>query len=115
MPETVVRASLTLHKNLVRVSDEDFVELEFVKPLDRKKLLHNEVLMIAASHMALSTYRNSLLHVYIRTALVALSINNCSQDSLSTGKFSFLIDHIPSNAEATFVPSPRMQRFLEII
>jgi glycerol-3-phosphate O-acyltransferase len=81
----VIRYNLPLHHNVLSVSDQDFVEMKLVRAAHvDKPLPRNDVMLNAASHLILASYRNQLSHVFVRIAMVALSINGCtSQETLS--------------------------------
>ena len=42
----------------------------------------------AGQHLMLSLYRNHILHVFVRPAMIAVSVNSCSQEKLSTGQYT---------------------------
>jgi len=91
--DTVLRASLDLHKNIVRVTDLDVVELVQVAPPSHAKA--TDALMITAGqHLMLSLYRNHILHVFVRPAMIAVSVNSSTQDKMSMDdlftKYAFL-------------------------
>ncbi|XP_059144177.1 dihydroxyacetone phosphate acyltransferase-like [Physella acuta] len=91
--ESVLRANIKLHENIVRVTEDDVVELVRVAPPSHAKA--TDTLMITAGqHLMLSLYRNHILHVFVRPAMIAISVNTCSEEKLSIGelynKYSFL-------------------------
>ncbi|RUS83045.1 hypothetical protein EGW08_009184 [Elysia chlorotica] len=110
--ESVLRANLKLHQNIVRVSQEDVVELVRVAPPVHAKA--TDALMITAGqHLMLSLYRNHILHVFVRPAMIAISVNTCNEDKLSIDelftKYTFLEQllckdfvFIPDNTRADF-------------
>ena len=90
--EAVVRHYLGLHKNVASVSESDFVELKIVKPSEAQKSGgQSEVMLNAATSLVLALYRNQLLHVFVRPAIIALSLNRCCHEFLSLGKDAFVI------------------------
>lgn len=118
-PETIIRASLALHRNIVTVTPEDVVQLLQVAPPVvpghniKQQVQHFTVMQNAAQHIMLSLYRNHIIHVFVRPAMVALSINSCRQEQLSLDelyqKYSFLESvlcrdfvFIPGNTQKDF-------------
>ncbi|XP_067681176.1 dihydroxyacetone phosphate acyltransferase-like [Haliotis asinina] len=91
--ENIIRANIVLHKNIVCVTSEDVVELMAVTipPTVRRQ---DELMMTAAQHLMLSLYRNQLMHVFVRVALIAVCINSCEEPTLSVEtmfeRYSFL-------------------------
>lgn len=45
----------------------------------------------AAQHMVLTLYRNQLMHVFVRIAMVTISINACPNDTLDIGQNNSLL------------------------
>lgn len=98
--ETIIRASLALHPNIVAVTQDDVVQLLQVEPpmvqgaAAKQQVQHYTVMQNAAQHIMLSLYRNNIIHVFVRPAMVALSVNSCRQDYLSLDdlyqKYAFL-------------------------
>nr|KAG5704262.1 hypothetical protein BaRGS_012550 [Batillaria attramentaria] len=98
--ETIIRASLALHPNIVSVTPDDVVQLLQVAPpavqgrVAKQQVQHFTVMQNAAQHIMLSLYRNHIIHVFVRPAMLALSINSCRQDQLSLDdlyqKYAFL-------------------------
>ncbi|BFZ06861.1 hypothetical protein BsWGS_09899 [Bradybaena similaris] len=91
--ESVLRENVKLHENIVRVTEDDVVELVRVAPPVHAKA--TDTLMITAGqHLMLSLYRNHILHVFVRPAMIAISVNTCNEDKLSVDdlytKYSFL-------------------------
>uniref|UniRef100_A0A0B6ZSK3 Phospholipid/glycerol acyltransferase domain-containing protein n=2 Tax=Arion vulgaris TaxID=1028688 RepID=A0A0B6ZSK3_9EUPU len=91
--ESVLRENVKLHQNIVRVTEDDVVELVRVAPPVHAKA--TDALMITAGqHLMLSLYRNHILHVFVRPAMIAISVNTCNEDKLSVDdlftKYCFL-------------------------
>ena len=87
-PEAVLRDHLSLHGNVVKVSGEDVVEMIQVAPPAHAKA--TDALMITAGqHLMLSLYRNHMLHVFVRPAIIAVSVNSSSQERLSVGMYRY--------------------------
>lgn len=84
-PDSVVRHYLGLHTNILAVSD-DMVMPRLVQPSAHVKVQNDHVMLNAATNIILSSYRNQLMHVFVRVAMVSLSINGCMQDCLSMGE-----------------------------
>ena len=81
--ESVIRHFLGLHTNLVKVSEDDIIELQLVRPVHAP--VKDEVMLNAATNIMLASYRNQLLHIFIRPGMVALAVNSCQQETLSLG------------------------------
>ena len=86
-----MRYYLGLHTNLVHIvtvatpsGDEDIIELQIVRPAH--VMVKDEVMLNAATHLMLASYRNQLLHVYIRPAMIALTVNSCQADTMPISK-----------------------------
>ena len=93
---------LGLHLNIVSVSSEQLVQLKIVKPSHVKKAVQDEVMLNAATNLIMASYRNQLLHVLVRPAIIALCINNCAGDVMSLGKLSIKICFCPVSKEEHF-------------
>ncbi|XP_005103445.1 dihydroxyacetone phosphate acyltransferase [Aplysia californica] len=110
--ESILRENLRLHSNIVKVTGEDVVELVQVAPPAHAKA--TDALMITAGqHLMLSLYRNHILHVFVRPAMIAISVNSSCQERLSMNelftKYSFLEQllcrdfvFIPGNTRSDF-------------
>jgi glycerone phosphate O-acyltransferase len=91
--ESVLRENVKLHQNIVHVTEDDVVELvRFAPPAHAKAT--DSLMITAGQHLMLSLYRNHILHVFVRPALIAISVNTCNEDKLSVDdlytKYSFL-------------------------
>ena len=84
--EAVVRHFLGLHTNLVSIGDDDIIQLKLVKPTHMKKPIEDEVMLNGATNIMLASYRNQLLHVFVRVGIVALAVNGCCDDVLPIGE-----------------------------
>lgn len=93
--EAVVRYNLPLHHNVLAVTAEDLVEIKIVRAAHvDKPLPRNDIMLNAASHMILASYRNQLSHVFVRIAMVSLSVNGCtSQETLSMSMSDVFFKH----------------------
>ena len=49
----------------------------------------DKLMTSAAQNMMVCLYRNQLLNVFVRVAMVAIPINSCVNDRLSIGKVCF--------------------------
>lgn len=89
--ETMLRASLALHHNIISINNDDVIQLQVAPPIVRGNAVqqHVAVMQTAAQHVMLSMYRNQIIHVFIRPAMIALSINSCRGEELSLGTLSF--------------------------
>jgi glycerone phosphate O-acyltransferase len=83
--ESVVRHYLSLHTNILTVKD-DFILPRLVKPSAHVKGAKDDHVMLnAATNIILASYRNQLMHVFVRVAMVSMSINGCVQETMSKG------------------------------
>ncbi|CAH1793298.1 unnamed protein product [Owenia fusiformis] len=82
LPEAVVRWCISMHTNLVTLSPEGIVEIKVEKPTNRK-MNPDDITIMAASHVALASYRNHLLHVFIRPGMIALAINASQEETMT--------------------------------
>ncbi|KAK6997966.1 dihydroxyacetone phosphate acyltransferase [Biomphalaria glabrata] len=80
--ESVLRANIKLHSNIVRVNTDDVVELVSVAPPAHTKAT-DAMMITAGQHLMLSLYRNHILHVFVRPAMIAISVNSCTSERLS--------------------------------
>ena len=87
-PENVVTHYLGLHLNIVSINSEQFVQMKIVKPSHVQKAVQDEVMLNAATNLIMASYRNQLLHILVRPAIIALCINSCSADVMSLSKFN---------------------------
>lgn len=88
--EDVVRYNLSVHKNVVTVVNNDLVVIKVsTQPghvtSGAGQRVRNETLLNAASNLILASYRNQLAHVFVRVAIVAMSINGCRQETMTIG------------------------------
>ena len=82
--DDIIRSALNLHKNFVQVTPDDLIQLVSVAAPHQKG--QDELMQLAAQHMVLTLYRNQLMHVFVRIAMVTISINACPNDTLELGK-----------------------------
>lgn len=88
--EAIIRHNVYTHKNIARVTDDEIVELVS----DDSKLVNqtgDNLMTQAAQELMVCLYRNQLLNVFVRVALVAIPINSCVQDVLSLGMYCISI------------------------
>jgi glycerone phosphate O-acyltransferase len=45
-----------------------------------------EYVQAAAQHLILTLYKNQLMHIFVRVAMVTLSINSCTEETLAMSK-----------------------------
>lgn len=81
--DDVIRRNLLLHKNILTVSNDDMIELKLVRPSHVAKPIKNDILLNAATNLILGSYRNQVTHLFVRVALVALSVNSCSDETMT--------------------------------
>lgn len=87
--DDIIRSALFLHKNFVEVTPEDVIQLVSVAAPHQKG--QDELMQSAAQHMVLTLYRNQLMHVFVRIAMVTISINACPNDTLDIGQHISLL------------------------
>ena len=68
----------------MQVTPDDLIQLVSVAAPHQKD--QDELMQLAAQHMVLTLYRNQLMHVFVRIAMVTISINACPNDTLELGK-----------------------------
>lgn len=79
----MIRHYLSLHTNVVSVKD-DYITVQLV-PASHIKV-QDDVMLNAATNLILASYRNQLLHVFVRVAMVALCVNGCVKDTMTMGE-----------------------------
>ena len=84
--ESVIRHNLSLHRNVLMVSDRDLIELKLVRPSHIARPVKDDIIINAATNLILASYRNQLLHIFVNVALVALAVNGSTQETMPTGK-----------------------------
>jgi len=93
--EAVLRHNIFTHKNIATITADDMVELV---PDDTTVAKADDSLMTsAAQEMMVCLYRNQLLNVFVRVALVAIPVNSCPEETLPLSKWAFLFRTIVSN------------------
>lgn len=78
--EAVIRHSVYQHKNIATITEEDNVELvtdDLAIVQGQDKLMTS-----AAQNMMVCLYRNQLLNVFVRVAMIAIPINTCVNETL---------------------------------
>ena len=82
--EAVIRHNVYQHKNIATITVDDNVELL----TDDTALVEGQdkLMTSAAQNMMVCLYRNQLLNVFVRVAMIAVPINSCVQDTLNIGK-----------------------------
>lgn len=73
------------------MTPEDVIQLVSVAAPHQKG--QDELMQSAAQHMVLTLYRNQLMHVFVRIAMVTISINACPNDTLDIGQQIFILLH----------------------
>ena len=79
----MIRHNVYQHKNIATITAEDTVELvtdDIALVQGQDKLMTS-----AAQNMMVCLYRNQLLNVFVRVAMIAVPINSCIQDTLNIG------------------------------
>lgn len=82
--DAVIRSTLALHKNIAEVDSEDIIHLLEIQHPTRGS--QDELMQAAAQHLILTLYKNQLMHIFVRVAMVTLSINSCTEETLATSK-----------------------------
>lgn len=76
----VISCSLALHRNLLSVSDE-LVQLNVADSTQVETTPEEAVFQRAVVLLSCASYRNEILHVFVRPALLALAIQNANSHS----------------------------------
>ena len=84
--EAVIRHYLGLHLNILTISDTDLIQLKLVRPSHTTLKGNHDILVNGATNLILGSYRNQLLHVFVRVAMIALTVNGCIQDTMTMGE-----------------------------
>ena len=87
--DAVIRHSVYQHKNIAMITEDDNVELitdDIALVQGQDKLMTS-----AAQNMMVCLYRNQLLNVFVRVAMVAIPINSCVNDRLAVGEPRLII------------------------
>lgn len=109
--DAVIRSTLALHKNIAEVDSEDIIHLLEIQHPTRGS--QDELMQAAAQHLILTLYKNQLMHIFVRVAMVTLSINSCTEETLATNelyrKYEFLENLL--NRDFIFMPGHTKQDF----
>jgi len=114
--DSVLRHYLHLYKHLVTVGDGGIIELRMTsyetksKVSGVRKQVSDTVLHNAATAVALSTYRNQLLHVFQHTAMVALAVHSCHSNSIHTSELFKKYTFLEAMLKAEFIFAPGESR-----
>lgn len=83
--EAVIRHNIFTHKNIASVMEDNVVELI----ADDTSLTqnHDPLFTSAAQEMMVCLYRNQLLNMFVRVALIAIPINSCVQETLPLSEY----------------------------
>jgi len=82
----VVQHYLSLHMNVISISETGLIELKLVLPSHMKKPVADEVMLNAATNLILSSYRNQLLHVFVQVGMLSLVVNTSPQVTMTMGE-----------------------------
>ena len=85
--EAVIRHNIFTHKNIAHINADDIVELVAIDESLANPSGDN-LMTSAAQEMMVCLYRNQLLNVFVRVALIAIPINACVQETLPVCKYS---------------------------
>lgn len=86
--ESVIRHYMGLHMNIITISEKDLIQLKLVRPSHTKLPVKDDIMLNGATNLIIGSYRNQLLHVFVRVAIVALSVNGWVQDTMTMGEKS---------------------------
>lgn len=111
--DDIIRRNLLLHKNVLTVSGDDMIELKLVRPGHVNKPIKDDILLNAATNLILASYRNQVTHLFVRDALVALSVNSCTEETMTMDelfrKYSLLERYL--SKDFVFQPGQTKQDF----
>ncbi|KAF6735840.1 Dihydroxyacetone phosphate acyltransferase [Oryzias melastigma] len=111
-PSEVVSSSLSLHSGLVRVSeDRVFLALEQGPPCSLTA--EEELLSQAVVVLSCASYRNQVLHVFLRPALLASAIHTASSSQKQDVYNNFLFLRNMFSNEFILCPGAAVQDFEE--
>ena len=82
--EAVIRHNIYTHKNIARVTEDGIVELVVEDGTVNQE--QDQLMTSAAQEMMVCLYRNQLLNVFVRVAMITIPINSCVRDTLPIGK-----------------------------
>jgi glycerol-3-phosphate O-acyltransferase len=85
--DNVIHHYLGLHTNVISLDNMDKIELKLVRPAHVTKPVHDEVMLNAATNLILGSYRNQVLHVFVRVGLIALAVNSYADEVVTIGEF----------------------------
>lgn len=80
--ESVIRHYLGLHLNIISVSTSDLIQLKLVRPSHATLKANDDIMLNGATNLILGSYRNQLLHVFVRVAMIAITVNGCDKDTM---------------------------------
>ncbi|XP_056620214.1 dihydroxyacetone phosphate acyltransferase [Triplophysa dalaica] len=108
----VISCSLALHRNLLSVSDE-LVQLNVEDSTQVETTPEEAVFQRAVVLLSCASYRNEILHVFVRPALLAVAIQNANSHSKDDiyNCFNFLRDMFSN--EFILCPGDSVQDFEE--
>ncbi|XP_074649512.1 dihydroxyacetone phosphate acyltransferase-like [Tubulanus polymorphus] len=81
-PEQVALEQIKTHENLVTMNKDGLLELKRVVASHAKRAARDEILVNGATHLALASYRNQLVHCFVHVGLVAIIVNASTQERL---------------------------------
>ena len=88
-PENVIRRSVQMHLNVAMLDESDLVKIKISKnQRSTKKSLPEDLMNEAATCLIFSSYKNQLLHIFVRVALLSLSVNICEADTMPLGMWT---------------------------
>ena len=79
-----MRHNIFTHQNIARITEDGLVELVEDVGVTQSQ---DPLMTSAAQEMMVCLYRNQLINVFVRVALIAIPINACTQETLSVGKY----------------------------
>ncbi|WAR19959.1 GNPAT-like protein, partial [Mya arenaria] len=87
--EAVLKHNIYIHKNIARLSADHIVEL--IADDSAAQQSDDHLMTSAAMEMMVCLYRNQLLNVFVRVALITIPINSCDKETLPIKNESVLI------------------------
>ncbi|XP_052769101.1 dihydroxyacetone phosphate acyltransferase-like isoform X2 [Mya arenaria] len=109
--EAVLKHNIYIHKNIARLSADHIVEL--IADDSAAQQSDDHLMTSAAMEMMVCLYRNQLLNVFVRVALITIPINSCDKETLPISELRSQYSLLEKllNREFIFMPSQTNQDF----
>ncbi|KAL4237809.1 hypothetical protein ACF0H5_002521 [Mactra antiquata] len=110
--EAIVHHNVFTHKNIAKITEDGIVELVSDDSMLVDKNGDN-LMTQAAQELMVCLYRNQLLNVFVRVAMVAIPINSCVKDTLLIAELRSQYQLLEKllNQEFIFMPGQTDQDF----